>query len=67
VIIRGANPENKFWPFTFNYTLQISNILLHINRGVPLERFTGERGDVAKYWNFGCLVIVKPPDKRNFS
>jgi hypothetical protein len=65
VMLRGANLENKFWPFAFKYALQISNILPHGNRGVPLERFTGQRGSVKRYRTFGCLVIVKPPDKRN--
>jgi hypothetical protein len=65
VLLRGANMENKLWPFAINYTLQISNILLHGDRGVRLGSFTGVRGDVAKYQNFGCLVIFKPPDKRN--
>jgi hypothetical protein len=27
VMLRGANLENKFWPFAFNYALQISNVL----------------------------------------
>jgi hypothetical protein len=65
VILRGANLENKFWPFAFNYALQISNVLPHGDRGVPLERFTAQCGSVKKYHTFGCLVIVKPPDKRN--
>jgi hypothetical protein len=46
-------------------SLHISNVLLHGDRGVPLERFTGQRASVEKYRTFGCLVIVKPPDKRN--
>jgi hypothetical protein len=37
VILRGANVDNKFWPFAFNYALQISNVLPHGDRGVPLE------------------------------
>jgi hypothetical protein len=65
VMLRGANLENKCWPFAFNYSLHISNILPHGDRGVPLERFTGQRASVKKYRTFGCLVIVKPPDKRN--
>jgi hypothetical protein len=65
VMLRGVNLENKFWPFAFNYALQISNILPHGDRGVPLERLTGHRGSVNRYRTFWCLVIVKPPDKRN--
>jgi hypothetical protein len=65
VMLWGANLENKFLPFAFNYSLHISNILPHGDRGVPLERFTGQRAYVKKYRTFGCLVIVKPPDKRN--
>jgi hypothetical protein len=65
VMLRGANLENKFWPFAFNYSLQISNVLPHGDRGVPFERFTGQRASIKKYRTFGCLVIVKPPDKRN--
>jgi hypothetical protein len=65
VMLRGANLENKFWPFAFNYSLQISNVLPHGDRGVPSERFTGQWASVKKYRTFGCLVIVKPPDKRN--
>jgi hypothetical protein len=37
VMLRGANLENKFWPFTFNYSLQISNVLPHGDRRVPFE------------------------------
>jgi hypothetical protein len=65
VILRGANLENKCWPFAFNYALQIINDLPHGDRGVSFERFTAQRGSVKKYRTFGCLVIVKPPDKRN--
>jgi hypothetical protein len=65
VLLRISNMENKFWPFAFNYTLQISNILPHGDCGVPLKRLMGERGDVAKYRMFGCLVIVKLPEKQN--
>jgi hypothetical protein len=64
-VIRGSNLENKCWPFAFNYSLQISNVLSHGDCGVPLKRFTGLRGSVKKYHNFRCLVIVKPPDKIN--
>jgi hypothetical protein len=48
VMICGENLENKFWPFAFNYALQISNVLPHGDRGVPLERFTAQRGSVKK-------------------
>jgi hypothetical protein len=65
VMLRGANLENEFWPFDFNYSLQISNVLPHGDLGVPFERFTGQRASVNKYSTFRCLVIVKPPDKRN--
>jgi hypothetical protein len=65
VMLRGANLENKFWTFAFNYALQIINVLPHGDRGVPLQRFTGTRSSVLRYRTFGCLVIVKPPDKRN--
>jgi hypothetical protein len=65
IMLRGANPENKFWPFAFNYALQISNVLTRGGRGVPLEGFTAQCGSVKKYRTFGCLVIVKTPDKRN--
>jgi hypothetical protein len=65
IILHGANLENKFWPFAFNYSLQISNVLPHGDRGVPLGRFTGERSSVQRYRTFGCLVIVKLPGKRN--
>jgi hypothetical protein len=65
VMLRGANLKNKCWHFAFNYSLQISNVLPHGDRGVPFERFTGQRASVKKYRTFGCLVIVKPPDKRN--
>jgi hypothetical protein len=65
VMLRGANLEDKFSPFAFNYSLQISNVLPQSDRGVPFERFTGQRASVKKYCTFGCLVIVKPPDKRN--
>jgi hypothetical protein len=64
-MLRGANLKSKFWPFAFKYALQISNILPHGDRGVPLERFTGQRGSVKRYHTCGCLIIVKPPDKRN--
>jgi hypothetical protein len=61
----GELTWKKNWPFAFNYSLHISNILPHGDRGVPLERFTGKRASFKKYHTFGCLVIVKPPDKRN--
>jgi hypothetical protein len=28
-MLRGANLENKYWPFALNYSLQISNVLPH--------------------------------------
>jgi hypothetical protein len=65
VMLHGANLENKFWPFAFNYALQISNILPHGYSGVPLEHFTGQHGSVKYDRTFGCLVIAKPPDRRN--
>jgi hypothetical protein len=64
-MLLGANLEKNVWPFAFNYALQISNILPHGDRGVPLERFTGQCGSVKRYHTCGCLVIVKPPEKRN--
>jgi hypothetical protein len=65
VMLRGSNLEKKNWSFAFNYSLQISNVLPHGDRGVPLERFTGQCASIKKYRTFGCLVIVKPPHKRN--
>jgi hypothetical protein len=65
VMIRGANLDKKYWPFAFNYSLHISNAPPHDDRGVPFERFTGQHSSIKKYRTFGCLVIVKPPDKRN--
>jgi hypothetical protein len=65
IMLHSANLENKCWSFAFNYSLQISNVLPHRDRGVPLERFPDERSSIQCYRTFGCLVIVKPPDKRN--
>jgi hypothetical protein len=65
VMLWGANLENKCWPFAFNNSLHISNAPPHGDRGVPFERFNGQRASVKKYRTFGCLVNVKPPDKIN--
>jgi hypothetical protein len=64
-MLLGANLENKCWPFAFNYSIQIGNVLPHGDRGVPLELYTAQRGSVNKYWTFGCMVIVKQPNKIN--
>jgi hypothetical protein len=52
VMIRGANLEKKFWPFAFNYALQISNILPRGDRVVPFESFTGKHCSVKRYRTF---------------
>jgi hypothetical protein len=51
----------KLWPFTFNYYLQICDLLPHSDRGILFEHFTGQRGDVRHMRTFGCTVV----DKRN--
>jgi hypothetical protein len=49
----------------FHYYLKIINVLQYGDRGKPLDRFTGQRRSVKRYRTIGCLVIVKPPNKRN--
>jgi hypothetical protein len=63
VMLRGSNLEKKYWTFAFKYSLQISDVLPHGDRGVPFERFTGQRASVKKYRTFGCLVIVNQPTR----
>jgi hypothetical protein len=64
-MLKGVGLEDNFWLYAFYHVLLVHQFLPHGIKWSPYTRITGKRGDLSRIHVFGCLCLVRPPDKHN--